>query len=204
MPLFRKREAMAALVVGLGNPGPEYAATRHNVGHMVVAELARRAGASLSATKHHALAASVRLGTVGGAPGPAAVIATPLSYMNVSGGPVAGLARFYNVPAAEVIVIHDELDLPYGTVKLKRGGGAGGHNGIKDVTKALGGPEFVRVRAGVGRPPGRQDPAAFVLKPFSATERKELPWVIDTCADAVEMIVAEGLEAAQMKFHTSD
>jgi len=195
---------MAALVVGLGNPGPEYAATRHNVGHMVVAELARRAGASLSATKHHALAASVRLGTVNGAPGPAAVLASPLSYMNVSGGPVAGLAKFYKVPAAAVIVIHDELDLPYGTVKLKRGGGAGGHKGIKDVTKALGGPEFVRVRAGVGRPPGRQDPASFVLKPFSAAERKELPWVIDTCADAVEMIVAEGLEAAQMKFHTSD
>ncbi len=195
---------MAALVVGLGNPGPEYEATRHNVGHMVVRELARRSGASLSATKQNALAASMRLGTVGGAPGPAAVVAVPLSYMNVSGGPVAGLAKYHKVPSDQVVIIHDDLDLEFGTVRLKRGGGSGGHNGLKDITKALGGPDFVRVRVGIGRPPGRMDAAAFVLKPFSATERKDLPWLVDTAADAVEAVVADGLEAAQLRFHTAN
>lgn len=194
---------MVALVVGLGNPGPEYAATRHNAGQMVVAELARRGGVTLSAHKAHARAATVRIGTVAGSPGPAAIIAAPLSYMNVSGGPVSALAKYHAVEATAVIVIHDDLDLPFGTVKLKRGGGDGGHNGLKDITKALGTADYVRVRVGIGRPPGRQDPAEFVLKPFGTAEGKEVPWLIDTAADAVEAMVTDGLEAAQQRFHTA-
>ena len=189
---------MASLVVGLGNPGSDYAATRHNVGHMVVDELARRAGATLSATKQNAHAASVRIGGPGGEP---AIIARPRTYMNVSGGPVAALAKYHSVPADAVIVVHDELDIPFGEVKLKRGGGSGGHNGLKDITKALGAPEYVRVRVGIGRPPGRMEPAAYVLKPFSAAERKDLPWLVDAAADAVEAVIEDGLEAAQQRFH---
>jgi len=192
---------MAALVVGLGNPGPDYAATRHNVGHLVVGELARRAGASLSATKQNALAASVRVGGPGGSP---AIIAVPRSFMNVSGGPVSALAKYHSVEPGAVVIVHDELDLPFGTVRLKRGGGSGGHNGLKDVTKALGGPDYIRVRVGIGRPPGSMDAAAFVLKPFSAAERKDLPWLVDTAADAVEAILVEGLESAQQRFHTAE
>lgn len=192
---------MAALVVGLGNPGPEYAATRHNLGRLTVEELARRAQVSLSPLKRaHAVAATARLGPP---PGEPAVLASPMSYMNLSGGPVAALARYHSIPASDVVVVHDDLDLPFGTVRLKRGGGDGGHNGLKDITKALDTREYLRVRVGIGRPPGRQDAAEHVLRPFSAAERKELPWVLDTAADAVECLVLEGLEPAQQRFHTA-
>ena len=194
---------MAALVVGLGNPGPEYAETRHNVGQMVVVELARRTGAKLSAHKSNSRAASVRLAGAGGAPGPAVVLATPSSYMNLSGGPVAALAKYHRIEPADVVVIHDDIDLPFATVRLKRGGGEGGHNGLKDISKALGTPDYVRVRVGVGRPPGRMDAADYVLRPFSATERKDLPWLVDQAADAVEALLTDGLEAAQQRFHTA-
>lgn len=188
---------MSALVIGLGNPGEEYASTRHNVGQMVVDELARRGGAGLSVHKKtRTRSATVRLA------GDAVVLGVPMSYMNVSGGPVSSLAKYHSVDPESVIVVHDELDIPFGTVRLKRGGGAGGHNGLKDVTKALGTPDFMRVRVGIGRPPGRMDPAAYVLKPFGSTERSEVPLLIEDAADAVEAILDGGLEAAQQRFHS--
>jgi PTH1 family peptidyl-tRNA hydrolase len=193
---------VTALIVGLGNPGEEYAATRHNVGFMVADELARRAGARFGVDKRsRALTTQLRLG----GPGPegfAVVLAKPMSYMNLSGGPVATLAKYYGVAATDVVVVHDELDLPYGTVRLKRGGGSAGHNGLKDLTKALGGPDYIRVRVGIGRPPGSQDAASYVLKPFSAAERKELDVLIVEAADAVVDVLALGLEAAQQRWHS--
>lgn len=193
---------MSALVIGLGNPGPEYAETRHNIGQMVAQELARRAGSTLSVNrKVNARVAQVHIGGVGPA-GVSATVACPASYMNLSGGPVSALAKYLSVEPTAVVVVHDELDIPFGAIKLKRGGGSGGHNGLKDITKALGTPEYVRVRVGIGRPPGRMDAAAFVLKPFGSVERKELPMLISDAADAVEAAVIDGLEAAQLRFHT--
>jgi peptidyl-tRNA hydrolase, PTH1 family len=130
------------------------------------------------------------------------VLAKPTTYMNVSGGPVAGLARFFSTGPDRLLVVHDELDIPFGSLKLKRGGGEGGHNGLKDITKALGTKDYVRVRVGIGRPPGRMDPADFVLRDFSSTERKELPNLVSDAADAVEEVLLEGLEAAQLHFHS--
>ncbi|WP_448059282.1 aminoacyl-tRNA hydrolase [Cellulomonas hominis] len=198
------------LVVGLGNPGPEYAGNRHNVGQMVLDELARRSGVSFSARsggvlsrRPQAAVAEARLGTApGGAPGPRVVLAKPTTFMNVSGGPVAGLARYYDVPAERVVMVHDELDIPFAEIRVKIGGGEGGHNGLRDTTRALGTKDYLRVRVGVGRPPGRQDAADYVLADFSKTERKDLPWLVDAAADAVEMVVVEGLERAQLTFHT--
>ncbi|GAA4686828.1 peptidyl-tRNA hydrolase, PTH1 family [Promicromonospora umidemergens] len=193
------------LVVGLGNPGPKYVGNRHNVGQMVLDLLADRAGARFS--KHpraQAVVAEVRLGVLpGGAPGPRVVLAKPLTYMNVSGGPVSALARYYDVDADQVIMVHDEVDIPFDTIKLKLGGGEGGHNGLRDTTKALGTKDYHRVRVGVGRPPGRMDTADHVLKDFSATEKKDLPILLDDAADAVELLVTDGLLAAQGKFHTA-
>ena len=190
------------LIVGLGNPGPSYAGHRHNVGAMVVAELAARAGASLRSHKARAVAAEVRIGTLpGGAPGPRAVIATPLSYMNESGGPVAGLMSFYKVPVENLIVIHDELDIPFADVRLKLGGGEGGHNGLRSITKSVGTRDYLRVRVGIGRPPGRMDAADYVLHDFSGSERSEVPLLISDAADALERLVAEGLLAAQQHWH---
>lgn len=190
---------MVALIVGLGNPGPDYAATRHNIGHMVVDELARRAGTTLASNrKTHARTASARLGDAG-----QVIIAVPMSYMNLSGGPVSALAKYHGVDPLGIVVVHDDVDLPFAAVKLKRGGGSGGHNGLKDITKALGTPEYVRVRCGVDRPPGQMDTAAYVLRPFTATERKELPFLVDKAADAVEAVLTHGLEAAQQRFHTA-
>jgi len=191
------------LVVGLGNPGPKYAGNRHNVGQMVVDELARRADSRFSAHRGHAATAEVRLGTgPGGAPGPRVVLSKPTSFMNVSGGPVASLTNYFKIDRTMVVVVHDELDIPFAHVRLRRGGGEGGHNGVRDVSKALGSREFIRVRIGIGRPPGQLDPADFVLRDFSARERQELPWLLDAAADAVELIVTAGLEAAQLRFHT--
>jgi len=198
------------LVVGLGNPGAQYAGNRHNVGQMVLDELARRTGVAfgsrasgLLSRRPQAAVAEARLGVLpGGAPGPRVVLAKPTTYMNVSGGPVAALARYYDVPAERVVLVHDELDIPFADVRLKRGGGEGGHNGLRDTTKALGTKDYVRVRVGIGRPPGRQDPADFVLKDFAKQELGDLPWLLDHAADAVEAVVVDGLETAQQRFHT--
>lgn len=192
------------LVIGLGNPGPKYAGNRHNVGQMVLDLLAERTGARFSRhARVQAVVAETRLGVLpGGRPGPRVVLAKPTTYMNTSGGPVAGLAKYYGVDPDQVVVVHDEVDIPFDTIKLKSGGGEGGHNGLRDITKALGTKDYVRVRVGVGRPPGRMDTADHVLKDFSATERKDLPILVDDAADAVELVLVEGLLAAQGKFHT--
>jgi PTH1 family peptidyl-tRNA hydrolase len=129
------------------------------------------------------------------------VLAKPRTYMNVSGGPVAGLLRYFSVPVEDLLVVHDDLDLGFGVVRLKRGGGEGGHNGLRSISTSLGTKDYLRVRFGIGRPPGRQDPADFVLKRFSPTERKELDLAVDLAADATEALLAEGLESAQNRFH---
>ncbi|QKJ19029.1 aminoacyl-tRNA hydrolase [Microbacterium hominis] len=189
--------ADAWLIVGLGNPGPRYELTRHNVGQLVVDELAARRGQGFAAHKANARVAETWL-----RPGAAKLIlAKPNSFMNVSGGPVSSLAKYYGIEPARVVVVHDELDIPFDTIKLKIGGGHGGHNGVRDVAKALATPEFPRVRVGIGRPPGRQDAADWVLDPFGATERKNLPILLGDAADAVEQLVDEGLVAAQQKHH---
>lgn len=191
------------LVVGLGNPGPTYAGNRHNIGAMVIDQLAARAGARLRSHRSRAVAAEVRLGNLpGGTPGPHAVLATPSTYMNESGGPVAGLLQFFKIPVERLIVVHDELDIPFATVRLKHGGGEGGHNGLKSVTRSVGTRDYLRVRVGIGRPPGRMDPAAYVLKDFSGSERKELPLLVADGVDAVDDLVVAGLEAAQQRFHS--
>jgi PTH1 family peptidyl-tRNA hydrolase len=188
------------LVVGLGNPGPEYARHRHNVGFMVAELIAQRAGLRFS--RHRRVAAEVAEGRlrIGG---PRIVLVKPLTFMNLSGGPVAGLAQFYKVPVAQVIAVHDELDVPYEQVRLKQGGGEGGHNGLRSMSASLGSKDYVRVRFGIGRPPGRQNPADFVLSDFSTVERKELDFFIDRAADAVEMVIERGLEPAQNQYHGS-
>ena len=185
------------LVVGLGNPGPGYAGNRHNVGTMVVAELASRLSATFRSSRSNALVAEGRAGDS------RFVLAKPLSFMNLSGGPTVSLLKYYKLDASRLIVLHDELDLPFDTLRLKIGGGNGGHNGIKDVTAALGTPEYIRVRVGIGRPPGRMDAASYVLQNFSGAERETLPNLIGEAADAVELIATEGLTAAQLKFHTA-
>jgi len=187
------------LVVGLGNPGPDYAGTRHNVGQMVLAELANRLSASF---KNHRTNASVAEGRPFPG-GPRFVLAAPRSFMNLSGGPVAALLKYYDLDVSRLIVVHDELDIDFDSIKLKQGGGHGGHNGLRDIIAATGSPDFLRVRVGIGRPPGRQPAADFVLKAFSSTERKELPLLLGDAADAVEMIASDGLTAAQLKFHTA-
>jgi PTH1 family peptidyl-tRNA hydrolase len=187
------------LIVGLGNPGTEYSKNRHNVGQMVLDELARRVGGSFKVHKARAHVLEGRLG-IGG---PRVVLAKPMSYMNVSGGPVSALAKFYDIDPEHVVAVHDEIDIPFNTVKLKIGGGEGGHNGLRDISKALATKDYLRVRVGVGRPPGRMDTADFVLKDFAAAEKKELPFLLDDAADAVETVVTDGLPAAQQKYHTS-
>jgi peptidyl-tRNA hydrolase, PTH1 family len=186
------------LVVGLGNPGKEYAANRHNVGFMVADLLAARIGAKFGRNKRaHAEVAEGRLGFGG----PKLILAKPLTYMNLSGAPVVALAQFFKVPVDNVVAVHDELDLPYGQVRSKRGGGEGGHNGLRSMSKSLGTKEYARVRFGIGRPPGRQDPADYVLSDFPAAERKELEFLVDRAADVVEAVVLEGVEWAQNKYH---
>ncbi|KGM13951.1 aminoacyl-tRNA hydrolase [Cellulomonas bogoriensis] len=190
------------LVVGLGNPGPAYAGNRHNVGQMVLDELASRSSATFTSHRSRARVADVRLGTLpGGLPGPRVVLAKPNSFMNVSGGPVKALASYLDVPVDRVVVVHDELDIPFAQIRLKSGGGEGGHNGLRSISSALGDKAYLRVRVGVGRPPGRSDAADHVLKDFATHERPDLPWLLDAAADAVEMIVHDGLTAAQQRFH---
>jgi PTH1 family peptidyl-tRNA hydrolase len=187
------------LVVGLGNPGPEYAANRHNIGFLVVERLADRARASFKAHKARAEVAEVHLGGPGG---PRAVLAKPRSYMNESGGPVSGLARYFDVDPERVLAIHDELDLPFGVLRLKFGGGDNGHNGLKSIRRSLDTGDYHRLRFGIGRPPGRMDAASFVLRDFAPAERKDLDLEIERAADAVEVLVREGLERAQNAYNS--
>ena len=186
------------LVVGLGNPGPSYAGNRHNVGAMVLDELAARAGVKLSPGKGKRARTLIGEGRLAGR---RVVLARPTSYMNESGGPVRGLLDYHSVPATDLVVLHDELDIPFGTVRLKRGGGEGGHNGVRSISRSTGTKDYLRVRVGIGRPPGRQDPADFVLKDFSGTERKELDLLVAEAADAAEELLTLGLEAAQNVVH---
>ncbi|MEV1287210.1 aminoacyl-tRNA hydrolase [Micromonospora sp. NPDC049679] len=188
------------LVVGLGNPGKEYARNRHNVGFMVAELLAARIGAKFS--RHRRAVAEVAEGRLGMG-GPKLVLAKPLTYMNLSGGPAAALAQFYKIPTEQVIAVHDELDIDYGQLRAKRGGGEGGHNGLRSMSKSLATKDYARVRFGIGRPPGRQDPADYVLSDFSTAERKELEFLVDRAADVVEAIVTRGLEWTQNAYHSA-
>jgi PTH1 family peptidyl-tRNA hydrolase len=186
------------LVVGLGNPGPGYAGNRHNVGAMVLDELAARAGVRLSTGKG---ARSRSVSGEGRLAGRRVVLARPLTYMNESGGPVRGLLDYHSLPPENLVVVHDELDISFGVVRLKRGGGEGGHNGLRSISRTAGTKDYLRVRVGIGRPPGRQDPADFVLKDFSATERKELDLLLAEAVNATELLLEGGLEAAQNLVH---
>ncbi len=184
------------LVVGLGNPGPNYAKTRHNLGFMVADILAERIGSGFKV--HKKSGAEVTTGRLGGR---SVVLAKPRVYMNESGRQVGPLAKFYSVAPADVVVLHDELDIEFGRIRLKLGGGEGGHNGLRSVAAALGTKDFQRVRIGVGRPPGRKDPAAYVLEPFNSLERPEVPTICEQAADATELLLQLGVEAAQNTVH---
>ncbi|NYG58506.1 PTH1 family peptidyl-tRNA hydrolase [Nocardioides daedukensis] len=190
------------LVVGLGNPGPSYAGHRHNIGYLVTDELASRMGSPFRAHKSgRADVVEGRL-TPPGVPGPRVVLMRGRGYMNESGGPVSTVAKFYGVPAERIIAIHDELDIDFGTLRLKFGGGDNGHNGLRSMRSSLGTGDFFRVRAGIGRPPGRQPVADFVLSNYSTTEKKELPFQIGDAADAIEMLISEGLAKTQSRFNS--
>jgi PTH1 family peptidyl-tRNA hydrolase len=188
------------LVVGLGNPGPTYAGHRHNVGYLVDDELASRVGGAFRS--HKTGRADVVEGRLGGIGGPRVVLVRPRCYMNETGGPVAALAQFYKVPVDRVVAVHDELDIPFDTMRVKLGGGDNGHNGLRSMRQSLGSGEFYRVRVGIGRPPGRQSPADFVLSGYSASERKILPFQVDRAADAVESLLVDGLERTQTLFNS--
>ncbi len=183
------------LIAGLGNPGPAYAGNRHNAGFGVADVLAKRARVRFRASKFRTVAAAGQLAGI------SVVIIKPLTFMNESGVAVAGVAGYYRLGPGQTVVVHDELDLPFGAIRLKRGGGDNGHNGLRSVTAHLGTRDYYRVRIGIGRPPARMDPAAYVLRDFSAPERQELPLLLDRAADAVEMLLASGLAAAQNAFH---
>jgi peptidyl-tRNA hydrolase, PTH1 family len=190
------------LVVGLGNPGPAYAGHRHNIGYLVVDELARRMGGSLRA--HKSGRAEVLEGRLAppGTPAPKLVLGRARGYMNESGGAVSTLAKFYGVEPDHVVAIHDELDIAFDTLRVKFGGGDNGHNGLRSMRASLGTGDFYRIRVGIGRPPGRQDPADFVLSNYSPTERKVLPFQVDKAADAVECLVERGLAETQQRFNS--
>ena len=183
------------LIAGLGNPGSEYEGNRHNCGFMVADVLADRIGVRFKRDRSRARVAAGRLA------GYPVTLAKPQTFMNASGRPVAALRTFYKIPVEHIVVIHDELDIPFGTIRIKQGGGDNGHNGLRSVTAALGSRDYLRLRVGIGRPPGRMDPADFVLHDFSAAERKALPDVLERCADAVEVLLRRGLAAAQNEFH---
>jgi PTH1 family peptidyl-tRNA hydrolase len=203
MALFHRRTRTSAemtdeapwLVVGLGNPGPQYAGTRHNVGFLVADVLADRLGGKFKAHKARADVLESRIGGV------RAVLAKPRSYMNESGGPVSGLVKFFKVPLDQVVVVYDELDLEFGMIRLKLGGGDNGHNGVKSVRASLSSGEFNRVRLGIGRPPGRQNPADWVLRDYPASVRADLGVQVERAADAVEVLVSQGLALAQNQFN---
>ena len=191
------------LIVGLGNPGPSYAGNRHNVGHLVANELAVRMARSFRSHKSgRADVVEGRLGGTNGIGGQRVVLARPRCYMNESGGPVGTLARFYKVPLENVIAVHDELDLPFDTLRVKLGGGDNGHNGLRSMRSSLGSGDFYRVRVGIGRPSGRQSPADFVLSDYSGAERALVPFQVDRAADAVESLMTRGLDATQSSFNS--
>jgi peptidyl-tRNA hydrolase, PTH1 family len=183
------------LVVGLGNPGPAYAGTRHNAGALVADILADRVRGRFKSHRARADVVETRFGDQ------RVVLAKPRSYMNESGGPVVALRDFFKLPIERIVAVHDELDLGFGVLRLKLGGGDNGHNGLKSLRRSLGSGEFHRVRVGIGRPPGRQDPADWVLRDFSATERKDLGLHLERAADAVESLLADGLAAAQNHYN---
>jgi PTH1 family peptidyl-tRNA hydrolase len=203
MALFHRRTSKSAdmtadapwLIVGLGNPGTQYAGTRHNVGFRVADVLADRAGGKFKAHKARADVLESRIA------GTRAVLAKPRSYMNESGGPVSGLVKFFKVPLARVVVVYDELDLEFGMIRLKLGGGDNGHNGVKSLRASLGSGEFNRVRLGIGRPPGRQNPADWVLRDYPGSVREELGVQVERAADAIELLLSQGLAAAQNQFN---
>jgi peptidyl-tRNA hydrolase, PTH1 family len=191
------------LVVGLGNPGPSYAGHRHTVGYLVTDELAERMGGRFRAHKSgRADVVEGRLGAPGSLGAPRVVLARARTYMNETGGAIKQLATFYKVPPERLVVVHDELDLPFERLRVKRGGGDNGHNGLRSLRNALGTGDFYRVRLGIGRPPGRQEVADFVLSDYSASERKLLPLQVVTAADAVECLLTEGLERTQSRFNS--
>lgn len=185
------------LIAGLGNPGSGYEGNRHNCGFMVADVLADRIGVRFKRDRSRARVAAGRLA------GYPVTLAKPQTFMNLSGRPVAALRTFYKIPAEHIVVIHDELDIPFGTIRIKQGGGDNGHNGLRSVTAALGTRDYLRVRVGIGRPPGRMDPADYVLHDFSAAERKALPDILERAADAVEVLLQRGLAAAQNEFHSA-
>jgi PTH1 family peptidyl-tRNA hydrolase len=191
---------MTWLVVGLGNPGDQYAATRHNIGQMVIDELARRHSVKFSSHKSRTDIAAYKLGV--GVDAHSVIIGKSKSYMNETGGPVKALANFYSVEPAKIIALHDELDIPFAAIRTKFAGGDNGHNGLKSMTSAFGAPDYYRVRLGIGRPMGQQDPADFVLKAFSKVEQKDLAEFIDRGADVVESLISKGLEATQSSFNS--
>jgi PTH1 family peptidyl-tRNA hydrolase len=188
------------LVVGLGNPGPSYAGNRHNVGYLVNDELASRVGSGFR--PHKTGRADVVEGRIGGPGGARVVLARARCYMNETGGPVSALAKFYKVPVERIVAVHDELDIDFDTLRVKRGGGDNGHNGLRSMRRSLDSGEFYRVRVGIGRPPGRQSPADFVLSDYSSAERKILPFQVDRAADAVESLITDGLEKTQSRFNS--
>jgi PTH1 family peptidyl-tRNA hydrolase len=183
------------LIAGLGNPGDHYAGNRHNVGFMVADILAGRMGVSFKGDRSRAAVATGRLA------GLPVTLAKPMSFMNLSGGPLASVSGFYKIPPERLVIVYDELDLPFETIRLKLGGGDNGHNGSRSVTAALGTRDYYRVRVGVGRPPGRMDPTDFLLADFTAAQRKELPLLIERAADAVQALLSDGLAAAQNQVH---
>ena len=185
------------LVVGLGNPGKQYAGNRHNAGAMVADVLTRRVNGSYKSHKAGADIVESRYADA------RVVLAKPRSYMNLSGGATAGLARFFSIEPGHIIAVHDELDLPPSTIRVKLGGGEGGHNGLRSISSAIGTRDYLRVRFGIGRPPGRMDAADFVLRDFSAAERKDLEVDLESAADAVELLIEYGLEATQNRLHGS-
>lgn len=191
---------MTWLVVGLGNPGDQYAATRHNVGQMVIDELIRRHNIKLSSHKSRTEIAVYKLGQ--GENTHSVILSRSKSYMNESGGPIKALANFYSIETKNIIALHDELDIAFATIRSKIGGGDNGHNGLKSMTSAFGTPDYFRVRLGIGRPMGQQDPADFVLKAFSKIEQKELAEFIDRGADVVESLITVGLELTQTRFNS--
>lgn len=197
---WRKKEAPVAkdawLIVGLGNPGAKYEMTRHNVGQMALDVLAD--GTKFVQHKTNSRVATLRPQI----PGPQFVLIKPNSFMNLSGGPTSQAAKYFGITPERIIVLHDELDIPFGSLKIKRGGGHGGHNGLRDIAKALDTPDFIRLRIGIGRPPGRQDPADYVLSAFSASERKELDLLLQEAADAATAIAIDGLLSAQQEVHS--
>jgi PTH1 family peptidyl-tRNA hydrolase len=188
------------LIAGLGNPGPGYAKNRHNVGFMVADLLASRIGVKFGRARRAASELAeghLRPG------GPKLVIAKPTTYMNLLGTPIAYLAGFYKIPPAQIVAVHDELDLDFGTLRVKIGGGEGGHNGLRSMSKSLATRDYVRVRFGIGRPPGRMDPADYVLSDFTGSERRELDFLVDRAADIVESVVDYGVEPTQNRYHAA-